>query len=123
MPEVGQRRSSCREPDATMADQRKGKKLQWKEAKICLAHPQGSRTLVYGGTLQGDVATAGQKLFDCAKQAGFGRGTHVHAVGDGAPWIAAQVEDQFGAQGNARKATTCSSSSLCATIWRRRKNR
>jgi hypothetical protein len=88
------------EPDATQADQRKGKKLQWKEAKLCLAHAQGSKTLVYGGTLQGDVATAGQQLFDCARQAGFGRGSYVHGVGDGAPWIADQVEDQFGAQGN-----------------------
>jgi hypothetical protein len=88
------------EPEATQSGQRKGKKLQWQEAKLCLAHPQGSQMLVYGGTLQGDVATAGQKLFDCARQAGFGRGTHVHAVGDGAPWIADQVEDQFGAQGN-----------------------
>ena len=88
------------EPDATKSDQRKGKKLQWKEAKLCLAHAQGSKTLAYGGTLQGDVATAGQRLFDCARQAGFGRGTHVHAVGDGAPWIADQVEDQFGAQGS-----------------------
>ena len=88
------------EPDASQSDQRKGKKLQWQEAKLCLAHAQGSTTLAYGGTLQGDVATAGQKLFDCARQAGFGRGTLVHAVGDGAPWIADQVEDQFGAQGN-----------------------
>ena len=47
------------EPDATGADKRKGKKLYWKEAKLCLAHPQGSQTLAYGGTLQGDVATAG----------------------------------------------------------------
>ena len=38
------------EPDATLPDKRKGKKLQWKEAKICLAHPQGSKTLAYGGT-------------------------------------------------------------------------
>jgi hypothetical protein len=88
------------EPDATQSDQRKGKKLQWKEAKLCLAHAQGSKTLVYGGTLQGDVASAGQKLFDCAREAGFGRGSYVHGVGDGAPWIADQVEDQFGAQGN-----------------------
>ena len=83
-----------------VSDKRKGKKLYWKEAKLCLAHPQGSKTLVYGGTLQGDVATAGKKMFDCARQAGFGRGSHVHAVGDGAPWIADQVEDQFGAQGS-----------------------
>lgn len=88
------------EPDATQSDQRKGKKLHWKEAKLCLAHAQGSKTLAYGGTLQGDVATAGQELFSCAQRAGFGTGTHVHAVGDGAPWIADQVEDQFGAQGS-----------------------
>lgn len=41
------------EPDTTQSDQRKGKKRQWKEAKICLAHPRGSKTLAYGGTLQG----------------------------------------------------------------------
>jgi hypothetical protein len=87
------------EPDTTRQDKRKGKKLQWKEAKICLAHPQGSKTLAYGGTLQGDVDTAGQQLMACAIQAGFGRNTPVHAVGDGAPWIADQVEEQFGAQG------------------------
>ena len=86
------------EPDTASPDQRKGKKLNWKEAKICLAHPKGSKTLAYGGTLQGDVNTAGEQLLACAIQAGFGRHTHVHAVGDGAPWIADQVEDQFGAQ-------------------------
>ncbi|MHB8167656.1 MAG: ISKra4-like element ISTvi1 family transposase, partial [Sulfuricella sp.] len=69
------------EPDATRQDQRKGKKLQWKEAKICLAHPQGSKTLAYGGTLQGDADAAGQQLLACATQAGFGRDTPVHAVG------------------------------------------
>lgn len=88
------------EPDGTQSDQRKGKKLQWQEAKICLAHPKGSTTLTYGGTVQGDVATAGQKLLECATQAGFGAHTHIHAVGDGAQWIADQVEDQFGAQGS-----------------------
>jgi len=54
------------EIDATQADKRKGKKLLWREAKICLAHPQGSKTLAFGGTLQGDVDAAGQCLFDCA---------------------------------------------------------
>ena len=88
------------EPDLNSADKRKGKKLQWQEAKICLAHPQGSKTLAFGGTLQGDVDTAGQCLFDCAVQAGFGLGTPIHGVGDGAPWIADQVEKRFGAQGS-----------------------
>lgn len=88
------------EPDANSADKRKGKNLHWEEAKICLAHPQGSKTLTFGGTLQGDVGTAGQCLFDCAVQAGFGTGTPIHGVGDGAPWIADQVEKKFGAQGS-----------------------
>ena len=87
------------EPDRAQADRRKGKKLYWKEAKICLAHPQGSQTLTYGGTLQGDVVAAGQQLLACAQQAGLGRDSQVHGVGDGAPWIAEQVEQQFGAQG------------------------
>lgn len=86
------------EPDATQSDQRKGKTLRWQEAKICLAHAQGSTTLSYEGTVQGDAACAGHKLLACAQRAGFGRSSQVHALGDGAPWIADQVEDQFGAQ-------------------------
>ena len=86
--------------DENQPDKRKGKTLRWAEAKTCLAHPQGSQTLVFGGTIQGDVDTAGQCLFDCAVQAGFGIGTPVHGVGDGAPWIADQVEEKFGAQGS-----------------------
>jgi hypothetical protein len=86
--------------DPTQSDKRKGKTLRWQEAKLCLAHPQGSNTLVFGGTLLGNVDTAGQCLFDCAVQAGFGTGTPVHGVGDGAPWIADQVEKKFGAQGS-----------------------
>ena len=73
--------------------------MLWKEAKICLAHAQGSATPVYGGTLQGDVGQAGRELFHCATVAGFGSNSRVHAVGDGADWIATQVEEKFGAQG------------------------
>ena len=87
------------EPDARQQDKRKGKKLQWKEAKICLAHAKGNKTPVFGGTLQGDVAQAGRELFHCAKVAGFGSNSRIHAVGDGADWIATQVEEKFGAQG------------------------
>ena len=87
------------EPDARQKDKRKGKKLQWKEAKICLAHAKGSTTPVFGGTLQGDVAQAGRELFHCATVAGFGSNSRIHAVGDGADWIATQVEEKFGAQG------------------------
>lgn len=72
------------EADAAQTDRRKGKTLQWKEAKLCLAHVTGSQTLSYGGTLQGNVEEAGKQLFGCARRAGFGKTTQVHAVGDGA---------------------------------------
>ena len=88
------------EIDESQPDKRKGKKLLWREAKISLAHPQGSKTPVFGGTLQGDVNAAGQCLFNCAIQAGFGTKTPIHGVGDGAPWIADQIEKKFGAQGS-----------------------
>jgi hypothetical protein len=88
------------ETDGTRQDRRRGKKLQWKEAKLCLAHKAGSKTPSYGGTLRGDVAEAGKQLFGCAKQAGFGKETRVHAVGDGADWIALQVEERFGGNGS-----------------------
>ena len=88
------------ETDATQGDRRKGKKLCWREAKLSLAHVHGSKTLFFGGTLQGTVDAAGQCLFDCAIQAGFGTETRIHGVGDGAPWIADQVEKKFGAQGS-----------------------
>ena len=72
------------EADATRGDRRKGKKLHWREAKLCLAHDAGSKTPSYGGTLQGDVVEAVKQLFGCARSAGFGKNSRVHAVGDGA---------------------------------------
>jgi hypothetical protein len=88
------------EPDQSQKDKRKGKTLSWREAKLCLAHAKGSQTPVYAGTIAGGVETAGRQLFACAVRAGFGANSHVHAVGDGAPWIVGQVEEQFGAQGS-----------------------
>jgi hypothetical protein len=87
------------ESDPNQADQRKGKRLQWKEAKICLAHAQGSATIHYGGSLRGDVTSVGQQWFGCAVAVGFGVKSEVHAIGDGAEWIAKQSELQFGANG------------------------
>jgi hypothetical protein len=87
------------EPDPTQNDQRKGKSLKWQEAKVCLAHPLGSTALTYGATLEGGVEGAGRHLLHCAVKAGLGPDTQVHAVGDGAPWIANQVDICFGAQG------------------------
>lgn len=85
--------------DVAQADRRQGKTLQWKELKLGIAYATGQVDAVYGGTLTGGVIEAGCHLFYCAQEAGLGCNTYVHAVGDGAPWIADQVAHQFGAQG------------------------
>jgi hypothetical protein len=81
-------------------DRRKGKALVWKEARLCLVHPLGSATPVFGGHFAGGVEESGRQWARCAAKAGFGPASRLHAVGDGAPWIAAQVEANFGAQGS-----------------------
>lgn len=84
---------------AVPGDRRKGKTVQWQEARVSLAHVHGSTELSYAATLLGDVDTAGRQLRACAKRAGFGQGHRVHGVGDGAPWIAKQMQQRFGSQG------------------------
>jgi len=80
-------------------DKRKGKALVWKEARLCMAHAQGSATPVFGGHFAGGVEESGRQWERCAAKAGFGPDSHLHAVGDGAPWIANQVAARFGKQG------------------------
>lgn len=79
-------------------DRRKQKQLFWKEARLSLAHAKGSKQLSFGATM-GSVQKAGEQLLLCVKQSGADEHTRVHCVGDGAKWIADQVEDQFGAHG------------------------
>jgi len=86
--------------DEEAEDKRKNKTLQWKEARLCLVHKAGSTTPTFGATFSGTVADAGKQLYHCAVQAGFGKKTQLHAVGDGAMWIADQIDQQFGAQGS-----------------------
>lgn len=79
------------------ADRRKSRTLRWQEARLALAHRPGSVQPIFGATL-GGVEAAGDQLAECARRAGFGKRTRVHALGDGAPWIAEQVERVFGTQ-------------------------
>jgi hypothetical protein len=80
-------------------DRRKGKTLLWREAKITLAHLLGSVTPFSAGCIEGGVEAAGRGLLHAAVLAGFGSVSTARGLGDGAPWIPAQVEDKFGAQG------------------------
>jgi Uncharacterised protein family (UPF0236) len=79
-------------------DRRKHKTLLWKEGRLSLAHAKGSVTPVFSATLE-SVEIAGQQLLSCVNRAGATEKTKVHCVGDGAVWIANQVEEQFGANG------------------------
>ena len=72
-------------------DRRKHKRLSWKEARLSLAHAEGAKALYIAGTM-GSVETAGQQLAACVKQAGGTKKSKIHCVGDGAVWIAEQVE-------------------------------
>jgi hypothetical protein len=51
----------------------------------------------YGACL-GEFEEAGAVWLDCVIRAGAGAQTHLHGVGDGALWIAAQAKERFGEQ-------------------------
>ena len=79
-------------------DRRKTRQVGWKEARLSLVHPPGSVTPVFGATV-GPPDQVGATLLRAAVRAGLGRQTKVHVVGDGAEWIADQVDAQFGLHG------------------------
>lgn len=80
-------------------DQRKNKSLCYKECRLTLAHELGSKKMVFGGTFGEDVEATGKQLKRCVEAVGLHAQNYVHVVGDGAPWIVNQVEEQFGAWG------------------------
>ena len=81
------------------ADGRKGKQLLWREARLCLARATDKAQGVYGATL-GTAETAAWVWQAVAVAAGLSQKTHVHGVGDGAPWIVEKFSDNFGQQGS-----------------------
>ena len=78
-------------------DRRKSRVLGWKEARLGLVYAQGAVEPVFGVST-GGVDQAGDQLGFCAARIGLDADTRVHAVGDGAPWIADQTDRVFGAQ-------------------------
>ena len=63
-----------------------------------MAHAEGSVTPVFAGTME-SVKIAGQQMLLCVQQARATEKTKIHCVGDGAQWIANQVEEKFGSNG------------------------
>jgi hypothetical protein len=79
-------------------DGRKTRKLSWKEARLTSARTPEQEIPIFGATV-GSTDQAGAQLVDIAIRSGLGVETFVHTVGDGAPWIAAQVNERFGEPG------------------------
>ena len=79
-------------------DKRKRRVLSWKEARLTLVRHPAEIEPTFAVTL-GDAQATGENLKRLAIAAGLGRHTRVHGLGDGAPWIAEQMDRQFGAQG------------------------
>jgi hypothetical protein len=83
----------------TGADKRKGKKLLWREARLCCARSVDTVRPLYGATL-GSTEVASWTWQQTAQLAGCADRTHVHGVGDGAPWIVNAFKEQFAQQGS-----------------------
>ena len=89
------------EADGTMIrtvapGKRKGNKPRdWKEIRLTAAQAQGKEETVYAATF-GDV---GRRWGHCARRAGWGLNSQIHALGDGAEWIGLQTQEVFGKQG------------------------
>lgn len=92
------------EADGTMictvaAGKRNGKRPRsWKEMRLTAAQAQGKETTIYAATF-GEVDEVGRRWGHCARDAGWGLNSHIHALGDGAEWIQLQAREVFGAQG------------------------
>lgn len=92
------------EVDGTMictveAGSRKNKRpRQWKEMRLVAAQAKGSTRPVYAATF-GSVAETGRRWGHCARQAGWGLNSRIHAVADGAEWIRLQCQEVFAEQG------------------------
>ena len=92
------------EADGTMIctvspGKRKGKKPRdWKEMRLTAAQAQGKEQTFYAATFSG-VDEVGRRWGHCAKRAGWGSNSQIHAVGDGAEWIRLQTREVFGEQG------------------------
>jgi hypothetical protein len=80
------------------SDKRRHRTLSWKEARLSLVRRPEEVEPVFAVTLA-SVDAVGEDMKRLALAKGLRPKTRIHALGDGAPWIAEQVECQFGDQG------------------------
>jgi hypothetical protein len=80
------------------ADRRRHRRVRWQEARVVAARAHGTLRTHYDATL-GDVHEAGARWSRVVGRAGWALNTRIHAVGDGAAWLAEQAAQRFGAHG------------------------
>ncbi len=74
--------------------EKKTRQTQWKEVRLSVVERPEREERLYGA-LMGKPHQVGEQLFALALLMGWGEQTHVHAVSDGAPWIAQQIAEVF----------------------------
>ena len=84
--------------EAEPVDRRTTRQIGWREARLGLCRTPKQQTPIFGATL-GTTDEAGEQLLASAIRVGLGQQTYVHGVGDGAPWIADQIEQSLGEPG------------------------
>jgi hypothetical protein len=84
--------------EAPPIDRRKTRKIGWQEARLGLSRRPEDTKPIFAATF-GNPDEAGAQLLGSAVRAGLGEKTYVHGVGDGALWIAAQIDQHFGSPG------------------------
>lgn len=80
-------------------DARKAKTLLWREVRLCCARPLGRSQRMYGASL-GSLESTSWMWMETARRAGLRDQTHVHGLGDGAPWILEKFKENFERQGS-----------------------
>ena len=84
--------------EAQPIDRRKTRKIGWQEARLGLSRLPEDTQPIFAATF-GSTDEAGAQLLGSAVRAGIGEKTYVHGVGDGALWIASQIDQHFGRPG------------------------
>jgi hypothetical protein len=79
-----------------IGDRRKNRLREWREIRLTVSRKKGSVNPIYSAKI-GTPDEIGNMIKATVNRVGRGEKTKIHCLGDGAPWIAEQVEDKFGA--------------------------
>lgn len=95
LPIVGFREETSPHDASKPTDRRKLRTCHWKEIRVSTVRVPGSVETWYGVAV-GEPMVVGCMMSEICRFKGMHDATHIHAVGDGAAWIAEQYEKQFG---------------------------